>query len=319
MFRLVVGLTLLATPGFAQAEPSAPLIAAAHRLQTDDARVQSIAFRLNTANAAFCPHVQPGIGLLLQDVRNFSKPDAVRSALGIAGDFAVEAVAAGSPADKAGLKAGDEVMGVGDLALASLPSAISGDFARLARVHDRIDAELARSGAVSLKLANRNVTIAAVPACLSRFELLTEGDRAVADGARVLISRRTLARTLSDDEAAFLLAHELAHNVLGHRARLDAGGRSADAVRKTEREADRLALWLMANAGYNPAAAPAFMRRYGPKGLLALVQEPTHDRAEARARMLETELHDMGAASADGRRDWRLRFSLPPLHVRPRD
>jgi hypothetical protein len=311
MSRLILGFALLATPGFAGAGPSPQLVTATHSLQADDARVQTVAFRLNTANAAFCRNLQPTIGLLLQDVRNFSKPDAVRSALGIAGDFAVEAVAAGSPADKAGLTAGDEVTAVGGQALAALPSAAAGDFARLAGVHDRIDAALASSGAVTLRLATRSVTVAAVPACRSRFELLTEGDRAVADGSRVLISRRTLARAVSDDEAAFLLAHELAHNVLGHRARLDAGGRSANAVRATEREADRLGLWLMANAGYNPAAAPAFMRRYGPQGLLALVQEPTHDRAEARARMLEAELQELGTAPPDTR-DWRPRFSVPP-------
>jgi hypothetical protein len=308
---LALDFALLAAPVFAEAVPSAKLIAATHDLQADDARVQSIGFRLVTANAALCRNLQPSIGLLLQDVRNFNQPDAVRAALGISGDFAVEAVAAGSPAEKAGLKAGAEVTAIDGQVLAALPSAASGEFARLASVHDRIDAGLARSGAVTLRLVERSVTISAVPACRSRFELLTEGDRAVADGARVLISRRTLGRTVSDDEAAFLLGHELAHNVLGHRARLDAVGRGIAAVRATEREADRLGLWLMANARYNPAAVPAFMRRYGPQGLLALVQEPTHDRAETRARMLEEELKELRSVPADssGRRDWRARFS----------
>ncbi|MEP7222326.1 MAG: hypothetical protein ABI673_06615 [Novosphingobium sp.] len=314
MLRLIIGAVLLATGGTSTATPPASpaLIAATHRLQADDGRMQDIAFRLVTANASFCAHQQPTAGLLLLDVRNFSQPDAVRAALNIAGDFAVEAVAAGSPANKTGLKVGEEVVVVADLALASLPAARSGDFARLAKVHDRIDDELARHGALTIGLAGRSDTLPGVPACRSRFELLTDGDRAVADGARVLISREALARAASVDEAAFLLAHELAHNVLDHRARLDASGRSSAAVRQTEREADRLGLWLMANAGYNPAAAPAFMRRYGPKGLLALVQEPTHDRAPDRARMLEAELAVMASAPVDsaGHRDWRARFGL---------
>jgi predicted Zn-dependent protease len=82
---------------------------------------------------------------------------------------------------------------------------------------------------------------------------------------------------------------------------------------ETEREADRLAVWLMANAGYDPSIAPAFLRRRGAKGLAALFPEPNHDRAETRARLVESELAAWRQAQPEGsgQRDWRTRFSLP--------
>ena len=36
-------------------------------------------------------------------------------------------------------------------------------------------------------------------------------------------------------------------------------------MRRTEREADRLMPWLLANAGYDPAAAARFWRQWGKK------------------------------------------------------
>jgi hypothetical protein len=328
-------LALIAAPVAAQtssqaaptAAPASPEIVAAMRsLQADDARLQTIGWRLATANAPLCPEIQSSVGLLLQDVANFRVPATARSALGIGGDFAVEAVASDSPAASAGLVAGEEVLAVDGQDLASLPPVKPGDYARLVNLHDQIDAALTAKGSVPLRLKDREVALPGHPACRTRFELLTDGDRAVADGRRVLVSRRFLAMATTPDEAAFPIAHELAHNILRHRVKLAASGRTVAAIRDTEREADRLGLWLMANAGYDPAAALSFMRRYGPRGLLALFQEPTHDSAEARERMLAEELAVLRATPVDqtGLRDWRTRFisvteppNLPPSASAP--
>ena len=88
------------------------------------------------------------------------------------------------------------------------------------------------------------------------------------------------------DEAAFVIGHELAHNILRHRALLDKLGRSPENYRQTERAADRLGLWLMANAGYDTSAASAFMQRWARRRGPILFPESTHDGWKTRQRTI---------------------------------
>ncbi len=307
MRRVFYALLIAAMPVQA-ATASVDILAALKSLQADDARVLAIGYRLATSNAPFCQDALPASGLLLLDSRGFNRPDEVRAALGITGDFAVEAVAPGSPADKAGVKPWAEVLALDGQQLGLLPASRVNDFARLVLIHDRLDAALSAKGKVILGLPGVTVELAGTPACRSRYELLTEGKGAAADGKRVRISRALLNMARSDHEAAFVIAHELAHNVLAHPS---TKGRKASAIRLTEREADRLSLWLMANAGFDPLVAPEFLRRWGSKGLAALFTAPTHDRAETRAKLIEQELAVLtGTAPGDHElRDWRSRFS----------
>ena len=111
-----------------------------------------------------------------------------------------------------------------------------------------------------------DVTLTGTPACRSRFELRPTGEYgASADGDIVGITSAMLGFMVDDDELAAILAHEMAHNLLEHRKRLNAAGiqrglmqqlgRNARLTLATEIEADRLSIWLMANAGYDPAGA----------------------------------------------------------------
>ncbi len=306
LYALLIAGSQIAAP--VDAAPAADLAAALKSLAADDMRLLSIGYRLAVSNAAYCREVQPAAGLLLLDVRGFDRPAELRVALGLTGDFAVQAVVTGSPADRAGVVPGAEVVAVGAQQLAALPAEPVHDFARLAAVQDRIDATLMVQGRVALGLAGAAVEFGGVAACRSRFELLTGGKGAAADGRRVQVSRTLLGMTDSDDEAAFVIAHELAHNVLAHPS---ARGRKASDIRKTERGADRLALWLMANAGFDPLAAPGFLRRWGKRGLAALLPAPTHDRAETRARLVGQEMSvlSLTKVEANGLRDWRNRFT----------
>jgi hypothetical protein len=197
-------------------------------------------------------------------------------------------------------------------AIAALPAARPGDYARLAGLHDRIDAALARDGAVALALATgTRLTIAGEHVCQTRFEMLSKGDRAAADGKRVVIGRGLVEDLPEDALLAAALAHELAHNLLGHRARLDAGGRSWGKVRTTEREADRLSVWLLANAGYPPEAALRFFERWGPEHDHGIFSTPDHDRWRTRMRRIAGEIERLRAAQArrGGAADWSRDFA----------
>ena len=288
-------------------------------LQLDDTRLQTVGWRLATANAAFCASAQPAVGLLLQDVRNYNDPGAIRAALGISSDIAVQAVAPDSPAARAGLRPNDEVLAIDRWAMADLPSAPAGDYTRLKTLHDRIDASLADDGKVRLRVKRgndeeRDVELAGIPACPGRFELRTQGGKAQADGKRVLIGRRFGAAKrpsdmLEENEFAAVVAHEFAHNLLGHSEWLDREGRGWGNVRKTEREADRLSVWLLANAGYDPAGAPRLMRGWGRRNDPGILRLPTHEGWDERAASMDSEIARMRAAmERRGVADWSQDF-----------
>ena len=307
---------LAAVPAMAApAQPRPALRAQIESLQTLDARVQNVGWRLVRDNAAYCREVAPAIGLVLFDAAGFADPAAVRLALGLAGDIAVEAVAADSPAARAKLRPGQALRTVAGEEVALLPAVKPNDYARLVALHDRIDAALRTTGQASLSDGTgADMAVAGQPACVTRFELLSAGSEAAADGHRVVIGRKLVEAlppdsVRGDDLLAAALAHELAHNLLGHRARLAREGRSWGRIKVTEREADRLSVWLLANAGYDPRAAMRFFELWGPKFDLGLFATPDHDGWKARARLVNAEIVQVEAARGrDGKVDWRAVF-----------
>lgn len=310
--RVLAGaLALAAPPALAGVAEDRAALA---QLQRDDARLQSIGWRLATGNARFCPDAAPAIGLLLQDMANYGSPAKMRRAAGISGDVAAQAVAYGSPAQAAGLAPNDEIVAIDGNGMAALPPAKAGDWRRLTGLHDRIDASLAADGRVVLEWRGggseaRTTTIAGIPACPGRFELLDRGGKAAADGARVLIGREFAGLDYSEAELAAALAHEYAHNLLRHREWHAAQGRKRKTVRLTEREADRLMPWLLANAGYDPAAAARFFERWGPRHGGWIFRARDHDGWDERRDFVNAELPQVRALMAsEGAADWQRHF-----------
>lgn len=289
--------------------------AALAQLQRDDARLQSIGWRLATGNARFCPDAAPAIGLLLQDMANYRSPERMRRAAGIEGDVAVQALAAGSPAAAAGLAPNDAILAIDGAAMAALPPAKPGDWRRLTGLHDRIDASLANDGQIRLEWRRgadgeaQAAAVVGVPTCPGRFELLDRGGKAAADGARVLIGREFAGVDYGEDEFAAAVAHEYAHNLLRHRDWHAEHGRKRKAVRLAEREADRLMPWLLANAGYDPAAAARFFERWGPRHGGWIFRARDHDGWDERRDFVNAELPQIRALLAsEGVADWQRHF-----------
>ena len=309
MFRLpaiLLPLALVAASPPVEDAPPGPAFFGA--LRAADLRVATIAFRLTTANAALCRDLQGKAGLLVHSLDQY-EPDArpaAAKAFGLRTPVAVEAVVPGSPAERAGVIAGDGVLAIGKTTLdASLPGDGAGAPATMA-TRSRAEALLAAVGpeqSLALQILSasgkRVVTLAPQPGCRSRAELMLGGGwEADADGETIRIAARYLER-FDNAQVAVIMAHELAHNILRHRARLDAAGvsrgilaevgRNGRLFRQTEDEADRLSVYLLYNAGYEPGSAAAFWQGPGARIDGGLFRARTHRSAGARAKRIAAE------------------------------
>jgi hypothetical protein len=288
------------------AEPDAAMLEA---VRAADLRVATIGFRLASANAAACDRLEPGLGLQLHSLDQFDAADrgAANVHFGFRSPVAVEGVVAGGPAAAAGLRADDSLVAVGPVQVAALPGR-AGTTDRLVAAQLAIAAlppdqplpvtVLRAEGPVT-------VTVRPVPACRSRFELVIgKGWVSSADGTMVRIGSPFLER-YDDAAIAAVLAHELSHNLLRHRQRLsergvDWGmlsglGGNVKYFRQTELQADLLSVWLLANAGWPPEAAPDFWRRFGPDRAGGPFRSRTHPAWRDRVATLEAEIARMRA------------------------
>ncbi|MBU7579118.1 MAG: hypothetical protein KAF27_01405 [Porphyrobacter sp.] len=285
--------------------------AAIARYQDANQRLQDAGWRLARANAPFCKEVVPGIGLQLHDIASYGGPAVARAALGLAGDFAVQAAAAGSPAALSGAFARNrEIAAIEGFNPNQWPATPPMDWQRVTRAADHIDAQLAAKGGITFTFADgAMVQVEPVPVCATRFDLYAGEERAFADGARVMFGGNSPGFGYAEPVFTALVAHELAHNVLGHDAWLDRHGRSDRNVRRIEREADRLVPWLLANAGYDPSAGEAFMRQWGKRHDSGLRLRRTHDGWDERAANMAAEVPQVRALmAAEGKADWPAHF-----------
>lgn len=90
---------------------------------------------------------------------------------------------------------------------------------------------------------------------------------------------------LSRDEIAFLIAHEVAHDILGHTV-------AEGSYPQAEIEADELAVAVMHRAGFAPRAVPLFMRRFGFESSPGSVSHPA---GALRLKAVETAIADLGS------------------------
>ncbi len=243
-----------------------PQQAALRALGDADVRVATVGDRLARGGTAFCAGQATSLGgLVIQDARQYS---------------------AATRADaQAALRLGDGptiagVVGTGDAILvgrviasvdgAPVATKTSDAYADVARAETLVENGFARGG-VTLAFTNGGrVTLPAAPGCRTRFQIVRGGlGKTQADGRYVQLSDGMLGSTANDDELAAVLAHELAHNILVHRAKKTPS-------KQAEYEADWLSVWLVARAGYNVDAIVPFWTRLGKRTDYGIFSDGSH-------------------------------------------
>jgi hypothetical protein len=297
----VKSVIVLAAIAFAQqsfAQPTDPVAA----LAMQDARLAVVADRMLAANDRLCRQHMPVTGMVLHSSDQYRGGIAGRAFAN--GSIAVEAVVPGSAADRAGIEAGDGLAAIGGSATDTLvkegeaPLRDSA-YAALAALAGRAEIAIAirRNG------QERTLRLLAPEGCRALVEILSKDDIGARSDGRVIQVNYGLAAAAGDSELAVVFAHEMGHLVLEHRRRLEAAGvekgffgefgKNRRLNRQVELEADRIAVHLLANAGYDPAIAPAFWRtKLGRRAGGGLFRSSTYPSPEARAELAEREIAD---------------------------
>lgn len=273
-------------------------------LRDADMQLATIGYRLATANAALCDRLEPATGLQLHTLDQYpaAMQPELRRVFGFASTVGVEGVVAGSPAEAAGIRANDSLTRLAAEAVPAQRPEGEPNTRRLVALHAML-ADLPPAAPIAVEGLRAGEALQAsirpVPACRTRFELREANDfDAQADGTMVQLSTRFLAE-YSDEEVAAVVAHEFAHNILRHRARLEARGvswgllsgfgRNLKYFRQTEIEADLLSVYLLANAGYDPRAAVRFWEKFGPRSPAGIFRSRSHPPWRERVGTLERE------------------------------
>lgn len=272
-------------------------------LQKLDQRVADIGWKLATRNLELCPAHFAATGITLHTLSQYSNAwqgaaiEAFRLEPGKPG---ILAIAKDSPAWNSGLRPNDIVVSLNGVPLGGQTprQAPKGDYSETDIALRQIEAVPMGKPIELIVERNENrltLSIMPVPSCASRFEMATSNQfNANSNGNVVQVFGKLVIALDRDDDLALVMAHELAHNALGHNQliknrRLSTGFASVltgsgKVLRNFERDADRYGIFMSARAGFAYRHAAAFWKRFASKGGLGALIAVTHPSPANRER-----------------------------------
>lgn len=246
------------------------------------ARLDDVTHKVLQANADLCEKTAPDIGLHTQSLSSFPKElrSGARRELGLGDDPVISYIRPGSPAERAGLQIGDQLYGHEGEPLAVPGKAIN------RHVTEALKMEYSRGG------KRKKIAIEAEPACYyPAFLRMSPAINAYANGRTIVVTAGMMNFVKSDDELAYIIGHELAHNTHGHIRKsvtnyiLSLGGTRY--TRIFEAEADYVGLYYMVRAGYDPSVVEDMWRRLALQSLRPIWRSKTHPAYPTRAVQIE--------------------------------
>jgi hypothetical protein len=235
-------------------------------------RLHDVAFPLLVAAADWCTLDQEQTyGFLIVEVTPANGQIEVESRQGVS----VAYVHPQSPAASAGVMPGDRLIRINERVVVGMSAEEVLQLTRrmtVARIQP-LQLEVVREG------FRHTLSLMAVPACKFSIQLV-ESDQinGIADGRHIGVTTGAVRFVGSEDELAWVVAHEIAHNVLNHsqnvrlRVMLNTFLSATTGVpgdlagtmpprRSLEARADYVGAYIVARAGYDVRAIKQFWRR----------------------------------------------------------
>jgi hypothetical protein len=180
-------------------------------------RLSRVGYPILRAAVPLCDdRVRPRIGINISNVHAFDRDyqNAARKVLGVDGQIQLIDVTPGSAAFRAGLETGDRLLEINGQAVPAGSKAVpeTQDMLDDATARDRHVKLLVLRGEEALSFEVAADDICYYPVRLAQSDALN----AWADGKNIYIAKGMLRFATDDRDLAVIIAHELAHNAMGH-------------------------------------------------------------------------------------------------------
>ena len=282
-------------------------------------RIYRIAAPLIIKNAVLCrTQARPLLGFTAKNQYSYPPELSVvaRQSLGLDERLQVMQILDGSGAMRAGLKRGDILQTIQDITIPTGPQAEP----EAARMLSPILKNLTEINITVIR-QNQPITVN-VPltlACAFAIDVgNTQNVNAYADGRRILLTRGLLDWLSTDEDVAVVIAREIAHNVLQHAKQLQqmatlsividnlllfkpdqVAANSSNGIKitpeKMDQDADRLALFMLARAGYDLASFTRVMQKLAqiPNASQANTYPALHPWTEGRQSVIQSTMKEI--------------------------
>lgn len=261
--------------------PIATLVSPYIAPETLEQRLDRVAYFVSAAAGDRCPSPQMLTGLSLHDVAAYdaSQRQLVQGHYRMGNGFGIRHIVPQSVAARAGFAPNDVITHVNGQPLSGFETRLirnGASYDRTAQFETLLNAALSRGPAtLTVKRGSRTISLLlpGEPGCGGKPVYYDRGGlNAWSDGRYIAVTQTMMKFAGTDDELAFVVAHEMAHNIQEHAVRLR--GRSmllasigigSGAVKKTEVEADQLGAQLMVSAGFSTDGALSVLQRIRAK------------------------------------------------------
>jgi hypothetical protein len=258
---------------------------ALRRIVADQERLYRVAAPLLISNATLCKgSARRLLGFIAKTRHSYSSEfvHAAESVLGFDDRLQVAGVLVGSGAARAGIQQGDVLLAVEGTAMPTGPDAERRAAALLSPL---VETRSVLKLTLLRKQREMQVDIPLTLACAYGIEVgNTDSVNSYADGRRILVTRGMADFARDDQELAYVIAREMAHNALAHPSRKKNAPALAALIdelihlqpnttalpgpaaikpysQSFDTAADRVALHMLARAGYPIDPALAFWQR----------------------------------------------------------
>ena len=246
-------------------------------------RLSRVAAPLRLENAALCPNTRRDPGFSVHRLEDYPAPlrPMAESFLGVKPEgLFVRAVRPNSSAAKARVAPGDQILAVNENAISADTHMQSYNRAVLRTGFDSVLSK------VKIQTPSGHEYLARIrpdTACDIPAKVVFSQDiNGHTDGRNVLITSALMQSVPDDTNLALVIAHEMAHVIAGHA--------DQDPSQVLELEADRMALVLMARAGYDIDAAVTYWKNAAHPHEGGSAAESSHPSTRERYQNFRNEL-----------------------------